>query len=802
VGFPARLAVAAAACAVLFAACVGGLKLFMNMDLGQALGWAAFPLTFGAGFFCPWAWEGRKQKETQAMANSPVGQPMGKVIVHSRGRLLSPVVNLRSLITNVTASWPPQRAALADYAEGHQAGETGWSGKGLVVGNVPGEPKAFQPRLALRAKLGQGSAPVYVLTGPTGAGKTHVAAAYARDRIREGWRLVAWVDASDTGLMVATLAAVAVRLGLVGPGETAENAARRLRSELESNGERCLLIFDNVTDPDQLRLFRPTVGESQVLITSTRKAAANLGELVQVTEFTMEEAVGFLRQWTEQTDVAGSRALADELGRLPLGLVQAAALMAKEHLDYDTYLARLRTLPVGDYLPHVEGDEYPTGVADAIWLSLKGMEAGSGAGVCTTVIDLLSVLSPAGVSRNMLRTAALSGAVPGLGHGPLAAAKWDAAVGRVADASLLAFSVNDSVIAHPLVMRVVRDRQVAPGTLNRVAATAVNVLFSIADRIERPWEDRVAIRELASHTAALNEHMSPSLESFDLATTEDLLRLRGRVVSLLNELGDCFGQVIPLGKALVTDCGRYLGGDHRHTLDARNSLAVAYLAAGLTDQAVLLLEDTVRQRRRVLGSTHPDTLTSRNNLACAYRAAGHPDRALPLLEEVLDQREDVLGKSHPDTLTSRNDLGLTYRKLKQLDRAVSLLERTLAEREKVLVASDPDILTSRASLALAYQSKSRHDDAIALHERTLKDREQVLGSDHIDTLRSCNFLAHAYHLAGRLHEAVPAFAQALVHARRVLGDDHPLTKSIHGRAAAAGREAEEQGSPRRFHDTK
>ena len=213
-GFPARLAVAAAACAVLFAACVGGLKLFMNMDLGQALGWAAFPLTFGAGFFCPWAWEGRKQKETQAMANSPVGQPMGKVIVHSRGRLLSPVVNLRSLITNVTASWPPRRAALADYAEGHQAGETGWSGKGLVVGNVPGEPKAFQPRLALRAKLGQGSAPVYVLTGPpTGAGKTHVAAAYARDRIREGWRLVAWVDASDTGLMVATLAAVAVRLG-------------------------------------------------------------------------------------------------------------------------------------------------------------------------------------------------------------------------------------------------------------------------------------------------------------------------------------------------------------------------------------------------------------------------------------------------------------------------------------------------------------------------------------------------------------------------------------------------------------
>jgi tetratricopeptide (TPR) repeat protein len=789
VGFPARLGVTAVLCAVSFAACVAALKLSMHMDVGLALGWATLPLTIVAGVLCPWAWEGRKPKEALVTAKSAAGQLAGKVILNSSGRLLSPVINLLSPIINVIASRPAQRAAPADYAGHHEACETTWPGRSLVVGNVPGEPKAFQPRHALRAKLGQESALVHVLTGPTGAGKTHVAAAYAREQISAGWRLVAWVDATDTRLMVAGLATVAVRLGLVGPGERAENAARRLRSELESNGARCLLVFDNVTDVDQLRQFLPAAGQSQVLVTSTRKAAAGLGDLVPVNEFTMAEAMGFLRQWTERSDAAGSRALADELGRLPLGLVQAAALMAKQNLDYDTYLERLRTLPVGEYLVHVEGDEYPTGVADAIWLSLQGIEAGSGAGVCGTVIDLLSVLSPSGVSRNMLRFAALSGAVPGLGHGPWAAAGWDAAVGRVADASLLAFSMNDSLIAHPLVMRVVRERQVAAGTLSRVAATAVDVLFSTAGRIERPWEDRLAIRELAGHIAALTEHVSPSLRSFDSATTADLLRLRGRVISLLNDLGDRFGQVIPLSQALVTDCGRYLGGDHRHTLDTRNSLAVAYLAAGFTDKAVLLLEDIVPQRRRVLGSDHPDTLSSRNTLARACLTAGRLDEACLRLEEVADQRRDVLGKSHPDTLTSRNDLGLTYRKLNRLDEAVALLKRTLAEREKVLVADDPGIFTSRASLALAYQSKRRHDDAIALHERTLKDRERVLGTDHIDTLWSRHFLADAYYLDGQLHEAIPIFAQALAHARRVLGDDHPLTKSIHDRAAAAGREA-------------
>ena len=73
-----------------------------------------------------------------------------------------------------------------------------------MVGNVPSEPGGFQPRFGLLAELdraecqGLGDPPSDGLHGP---GATQLAAAYARAKLEAGWRLVAWVNAADTGNM-------------------------------------------------------------------------------------------------------------------------------------------------------------------------------------------------------------------------------------------------------------------------------------------------------------------------------------------------------------------------------------------------------------------------------------------------------------------------------------------------------------------------------------------------------------------------------------------------------------------------
>ena len=73
---------------------------------------------------------------------------------------------------------------------------------------------------------------------------------------------------------------------------------------------------------------------------------------------------------------------------------------------------------------------------------------------------------------------------------------------------------------------------------------------------------------------------------------------------------------------MAQDLERLLGPDHPDTLNSRNSLAAAYLAAGRVAEAIPLFEQTLAVRQRMLGPDDPETLTSQNNLASAYQDAG------------------------------------------------------------------------------------------------------------------------------------------------------------------------------------
>ena len=641
---------------------------------------------------------------------------------------------------------PPSREAASDQ---------------LVVGDIPREAPGFQPRPYLLAELDRVDRGVQLLTGTLGAGSTQLAAAYARAKLAAGWRLVAWVNAENTENLLAGLAAVADTVGLSvgGSRRDAADAGRIVRHWLETDGDNCLLVFDDAENPDVLREFVP-VGAARVLITSTGQLPANPRTGLSVDVFSADEALTFLAGPTGLDDAGKAAAVAAELGHLPLALAQAAAVLAGHRLAYGAYLDRLRTLPVQEHLTRQEGQAYPHGVAKAVLLSLQAVWAADRAGVSTRMLEIMAVLSAAGVRRELLHTAGQAGVLASGGH-RVPAAQVDRALEWLNHRSLLSFSMDgQTIIMHRLVAQVVRDWLARRERLAAVCRVAASVLDARAIALGRS-QDRPAVRDVPQQVEALLENTAGLAGEADKELARILLRLRFVALYHLIELGDSTPQAIAVGEPLTADLERLLGPDHPDTLNSRNSLAAAYLAAGRVADAIPLFEQTLAARERLLGPDHSDTLTSRNNLANAYQDAGRADEAIPLFELDLAARERLLGVGHPRTLSSRSNLAAAYRDAGRVAEAISLLEQTLADRERVLGPEHPDTRTSRKNLATAHQGGGQATQAIPLFEPTSSGWPRILRPEHPDTQTSRKNLANAYWDGGQVAEDTPPVEQVV-----------------------------------------
>jgi tetratricopeptide (TPR) repeat protein len=581
----------------------------------------------------------------------------------------------------------------------------------VVVGDIPALRPGFQPRPALLLQLDQPSQiPPVVLTGTSGVGKTQLAAAYARARLADNWRLIAWVNARDSETLLAGLAAVAEAAGLSVGGSRphAADVGQAVRHWLEADGSRRLLVFDDVEDPDVLLPFVPAAGAARVLINVTGEPA-ELGTSVPIGVFSAEEALALLGERTGLADEDGALALAVQLGYLPLALDQAAGVIAKQHVDYAAYLAKLRALSAGNFLARREDEEEqpsPPGVAETVLLAMEAASAADPIGVSSGVIELMAMLSPAVVHRDLLRAAGQAGTLLGRGR-RVAAAMVDQALERLNERSLLGLSLNSQAVSvHRLVAHVVRSGLARQGrlvTACRAAASAVEASATVLAK----HGDHAAVREMIGQVTALAANAGAAPDDIGETLARTLTRLRSLALDHLVELGDSTPRAIEIGEPLIADHERLLGARHPETSNARESLAAANEDAGRVAEAIPLLEQTLAGRERRLGPDDPDTMRSRSDLARAYREAGRVADAVPLVEQTLAARERLYGADHPSTLASRNNLASAYRATGRPAAAIPLFEKNLAACERLFGADHPKTLASRRNLDLACQESAQ-----------------------------------------------------------------------------------------------
>jgi tetratricopeptide (TPR) repeat protein len=637
----------------------------------------------------------------------------------------------------------------------------------VVVGQIPRRAPGYVDRAVttgLVERIASNSAMTLVsLAGLRGAGKTQAAGGIARHCVQQGWPVVAWVNAETRDGAVSDLRLLAERLGAVVQGEPPEDSLRRLYSQWASDhATPRLVVFDNVVDRHDLDDLLPPEASAAVIATTADRSVA-VGEVLDIGVFTHMQALAYLEDGTALGDATGASRVALELDGLPLALAGAVWTITRRHrLDrgygYSRYMEELTRQPLDRLLGSDKATPgYPRATVAALSLAVDAtLNAAGNRDLARSVLGSLTFLDSSGVTR-----------------------QWFDALGEAFDVADTLVVIADSglaqpsddtksVIMHRLVGRVVRDMADRDDWSMAAVAAATRVVNAVRplDR-ETYWDRRTEADRLAVHILAL-------LDGLDRGVDDQIVTAGVRASRILHKLSDPYTAIAVL-RPLAASAERVLGADHRDTLIARNSLALAYRLAGDLGRAIPLFEETLAARERVLGQDHPDTLTSRHHLAFAYRSVGDLARAIPLFEATLAARERVLGAEDPDTLISRNNLAQACETMGDLSRAVPLFEETLAARERVLGADDPDVLNSRHNLACGYRSMGDLGRAIPLFEETLAARKRVLGADHPETLTSGNSLALAYRLAGDLGRAIPLFEATLAARERVLGADHPGT---------------------------
>jgi len=297
------------------------------------------------------------------------------------------------------------------------------SSRQIRIGAVPRSADCFQEReVADRLEGSAEDGGTEVLAGMGGVGKTQLAAAYARRAWAEGVGVLVWVNAATRDGVVSAYADAALALGLpLADRDDPEKSAREFLAWAETTADRWwLVVLDDVRSPADVAGWWPPSAESaaggQVLVTTRLREAALAGagrQAVQVGTFTGPEARAYLHaKLGDRLTGSLAGALAEDLGCLPLALAQAAAYIANEDIGVRRYRDLLAARLLHEVVPE-EGeltDDHQR-IISATWeLSIDQADAARPAGLGRPVLQLASVLDPAGIPQAVLSSP------PALGH--------------------------------------------------------------------------------------------------------------------------------------------------------------------------------------------------------------------------------------------------------------------------------------------------------------------------------------------------------------------------------------------------
>ncbi|MGB3444624.1 MAG: hypothetical protein WBA97_38275 [Actinophytocola sp.] len=194
------------------------------------------------------------------------------------------------------------------------------------------------------------AAPVCLLAGLSGTGKSSLAVAWADDNAYS-YELVMFVDATSPSQLAASFSEVADWFrahGLIDNDDADLSLRQRIFGVLARSARPWLLVFDNCADQAVVRDWIPPRGYGHTLVTTTDQTplAGPSTAKIEVAGMTGGEAVELLARRVlgsrtpDPQELEALEELADLLHRWPLALELAAAYLVSTVLEYQGDLAR------------------------------------------------------------------------------------------------------------------------------------------------------------------------------------------------------------------------------------------------------------------------------------------------------------------------------------------------------------------------------------------------------------------------------------------------------------------------------
>jgi hypothetical protein len=638
-------------------------------------------------------------------------------------------------------------AQLYQYSSS-QDGVPRFPGAAPAIWNVPARNASFTGRSAILEKLRDqllAGGPAIVLAqalyGLGGVGKTQVALEYAH-RFMADYDLIWWIPAAGSDQIAASLAELAVQMGI----QVRDNLVEAARASLEAlrrsdSGRRWLLIFDNGDEPKEVQPYLP-VGHGHVLITSRNQAWSQVAEPLEVEVFSREESIAHLLLHVPELDRSAADRVAAALGDLPLAVEQAGAWLRETGMPAATYVEQLDT-QVTKVLSQNPPPDYPAS-AVATWnMSLTRLQQSSPAAV--RLLQLCSFFSAEPISMSLLYSDEMIAAL--LPYDPMLVDR--VILGRVIrEISRFALVKVDqgrnSIQIHRLVQAVIgsqmseEEQAIARHEVHKILVGA------------RPRRGDTDDPENWSRYSLIWPHLMTSRA----AECEDervrhLLVDHVRYLWLRSELDVGFD----LAYQLLDLWNRQLGADHRQTLYLRFHIANLLRSRGSYSDARTVDEDVLAKQRAVLPPDHPHTLMTAGGLAADLRALGEFQEALAADQDTYNRLKDQFDEEHPRTLAMANNLAVSLRLVGDCYTARRIDRETHDRRRLVLGPDNPFTLYSAANLARDMREAGEYRASVDLLRPTYDKYRLVLGDEQAATLRTAKSLAVSLRKAGAHPEA-------------------------------------------------